>query len=87
MASPVEHRLVAELEEAARGLIARSEHGAVSGDDVARAIGCDPRDAKIYEAFLEIERRGSLHLGSWGGAVHLPHAVHLRDAVSPPADA
>ena len=81
MASLVDHTLVTELEEAARSLIARSDRSAVEGDDLARAVRREPSDPDVYNAFLEIERRGTLTLGTWGGAMNLPHAVQL------PADA
>ncbi len=81
MASLADHNLVTELEEAAQGLIARTDRGAVEGDDLARAVGREPSDPDVYNAFLEIERRGTLRLGTWGGAMNLPHAIQL------PADA
>ncbi len=80
MAASAHHRLVCELEEAAKGLLARSDRGAVEGDDVARAIGREPGDPDVYKAFLEIERRGTFDLASWGGAMNLPHAVRLASS-------
>jgi len=77
MASAVDNGLVAQLEEAAKTLIERSEGDAVDGDDVARAVGREPSDPDVYTAFLEIERRGTLSLSTWGGAMNLPHAVAL----------
>jgi len=77
MESLVDQALVARLEEAAKGLIARSDRDAVEGDDIAREVGREPSDPAVYKAFLEIERQGTLKLSSWGGALNLPHAVEL----------
>lgn len=60
--------------EAERLLSATSETY-IDGEDVAKAIGRDPKDAELYDAFREIERRGTLKLDSWPGNMELPACV------------
>jgi hypothetical protein len=62
--------------EAERMLNATSETY-ISGDDVARAIGRDPEEAAVHDAFREIERRGTLKLDGWRGGMGLPAFVGL----------
>jgi hypothetical protein len=49
----------------------------VDGDDVARAVGRDPKDADVHQAFREVERRGTLKLEGWRGGMGLPAFVGL----------
>jgi hypothetical protein len=62
--------------EAERLLSATSENY-IDGGDVAKAIGRDPKDADVYRAFREIERRGTLKLDAWRGNMELPAFVGL----------
>ena len=46
-----------------------------NGETPSRAIGRSPSDPAVYEAFREIQARGSLTLASWGSGHGLPHEV------------
>lgn len=69
--------LIDELIAAAYDMIQKSDGGIVDGDEVARSIGRDPADGGLYDAFLAIEQRGPLEIGSWRDGRGLPGSVRL----------
>jgi hypothetical protein len=69
--------LADQLTEVAERLLNATSETYVDGDDVAREAGYDPEDVGLYEAFREIERRGTLKVDGWRGAVNLPGFVGL----------
>jgi len=70
-----EHDLADELTQAAERLLHDTHAPFVDGDAVARAIGRDPKDPAVYQAFQTIQARGTLTLKSWGSGHGLPHEV------------
>jgi hypothetical protein len=62
--------------EAERMLSATSETY-IDGEDVARAIGRNPADAAVRDAFREVERQGRLKIEGWRGGMGLPAFVGL----------
>jgi hypothetical protein len=69
--------LADQLTVEAERLLSATSETYIDGNDVAKAIGRDPDDADVYDAFREIERRGTLKLEAWGGGMGLPHLVGL----------
>jgi hypothetical protein len=69
--------LANQLTVEAERLLSATSETYIDGDDVAKTIGRDPDDADVYDAFREIERRGTLKLEAWGGGMGLPHLVGL----------
>lgn len=59
--------LADELTAVAERLLNATEDSFIDGDDVARAIDRDPEDIAVYNAFREIERRGTLTVEFAGG--------------------
>jgi hypothetical protein len=70
-----ESSLAEQLTEAAHRLLGAAHGGVVDGDAVARAIGRDPADPAVYQAFQQIQARGTLTLKAWGTGHGLPHEV------------
>ena len=70
-----EGHLADELTQAAQRLLEETHAPFVDGDTVARAVGRDPKDPAVYQAFQLIQTRGTLTLKSWGSGHGLPHEV------------
>jgi hypothetical protein len=69
--------LANQLTVEAERLLNATSHNYIDGDDVAAAIGRDPKDPDVYNAFREIDRRGTLKLDAWRGNMELPALVGL----------
>jgi len=70
--------LADQLTDAAHRLLGETHEAFVDGDAVARAVGRQPGDPAVFQAFQQIHQRGTLTLASWGAAPHgLPHEVGL----------
>ena len=67
--------LVDELVNAALKLIALGDDAVVDAEAVARAIGREPDDSELPEAFVAIDLQGLLMLDTWDRDTGLPRAV------------
>lgn len=65
------------LEVSAKRLLAETNESWVSSDDVARAVDVDPEDVRLYDAWREIQRRGTMRVEGWPGGMGNPQQIGL----------
>lgn len=69
--------LIADVVDAAHGLISESRSGDVEGTEIAAALGRDSDDVEMFWAFKEADRRGLLDCLAFEGGMGLPGIVRL----------
>jgi hypothetical protein len=67
------------LETSAERLLAEKPPGSwVSPDDVAGAVGVDPQDVGLHDAWREIQKRGKLNTRGWpDSGMGIPQQIGL----------